>query len=80
MKVKPLKLLGKILISAQIWLGAMNRSGLNYFTKSATEVSKDGKHSVTASHTYVPFMGYMNDCKGRDLSESPKDLMKSNKK
>jgi hypothetical protein len=59
-------------------VGAMKRSNLNYFKKSVTEVSKDGKRSVTASQTYVPFMGYMNDCKGRDLTESPKDLMKSN--
>ena len=48
----------------------MKRSGLNFFTKSAKEVSKDEKRSVTASQTYVPFIGYMNDCKGRDLTES----------
>jgi hypothetical protein len=33
----------------------MKRSGFNFFTKSATEVSKDGKRSVTASQTYVLF-------------------------
>ena len=53
--------------------GAMKRSGLNFFTKSATEISEDGKRSVTASQTYVPFFGYMNDCKGRDLTKSQKD-------
>ena len=30
-------------------VGVMKRSGLNFFTKSAREVSKDGKRSVTAS-------------------------------
>jgi len=59
---------------------AMKRNGINFFTKFATEVSKDGKRSVTASQTYVPFRGYINDCKGRNRTACPKDLMNSKKK
>ena len=58
---------------------AMKRSDLNFFTKSAMEISEDGKRNVTASQTQVPFFGYMNDCKGRDLTKSQKDLIKSKK-
>jgi len=59
---------------------AMKRSSGNFFTKSYTEISKDGKRSVTASQTFVPFLGLMNDCRGRDLTDAQKDLMESNKK
>jgi hypothetical protein len=57
----------------------MKRRSLKFFTKSATEVSADGKRSVTASQTYVPFFGNMNDCKGRELTKSQKDLLNSKK-
>lgn len=58
----------------------MKRAGFNFFTKSATDVSKNKKRSVTASQTYVPFYGYRNNCIARALIQAEKDLMNSEKK
>jgi hypothetical protein len=58
----------------------MERHGVNVFTKSSSSVSTDGKRGVTASQTYVPFMGYINNCKSTNLTKTQEDLLKSSAK
>jgi hypothetical protein len=59
--------------------GSMKRSRLNVFQRSATEISEDGERKVTATETYVPFMGIQRKCLSSDLTELEKDLIKSSK-
>ena len=59
----------------------MQRHNFNKFTKSHTEISKDGKRSVTASETYVPYLYKTpkTSCTGTELSKKEMDIIKSRK-